>query len=208
MLNANRVLIFLFIGIFSSSLYAVDISKFDIKGMKLGMNKNEVLKKMPCSNPKTSEGYWGYVGKAEILECNKEKFEVHLDHKGFSYIVRFYPQFDVKPNFNKLENRLIKRYGETKYKSSSRDYGEPSLKRRSLCWGICKIHKWDGGVNYEASETTGLSATFIIWDKNHEFSMSLILSDGKRAKVLEEYSRNVQQERKRIKKEKASNIDF
>lgn len=197
-----------FLIIFSLSLFAVDVSNLDIKGIKLGMSKSEVLKRMPCSNPKISEGYWGYVGKAETLECDNEKVEVELDHKGFSYIIRFDPKFDIKPNFNKLENRLIKKYGETKYKSSSRDYGEPSLKRRSLCWGICKIHEWDGGVDYEASGTTGLSATFIIWDKNNEFSMSLILSDGKRAKAIKEYSKNIQQKRERIKKEKASNIDF
>ena len=50
MLNVNRILIFLFLGIFSSSLYAVDVSNFDIKDIKLGMSKSEVLKKMPCKN--------------------------------------------------------------------------------------------------------------------------------------------------------------
>ena len=33
MLNVDRILVFLCIGVFSSSLYAVDVSKFDIKGI-------------------------------------------------------------------------------------------------------------------------------------------------------------------------------
>ncbi len=35
MLSVNKILIFLFLGMFSSALYPVDVSNFDIKGIKL-----------------------------------------------------------------------------------------------------------------------------------------------------------------------------
>ena len=115
---ASSLLIILF---FYSSVNATDVSIYDIKGVKLGMSKEIVLKKLPCNNPKISEGYWGRTGKSEILRCDDGKVELwaQLDHKGFSNIIGFNSTFDIKPDFNKLENRVIEKYGTTKYKSSS-----------------------------------------------------------------------------------------
>ena len=209
MLSVNRILIFLFITIFSSSLYAVDVSKFDIKGIKLGMSKNEVLKKMPCSSPKISLGKWGKLGKSEDLLCNNDKndFRVALDHKGYSCDITFDVKFKVKPNFNKLEARLIKKYGKTKYKSNSYDLSKPSRKFRSLCWGVCSITDSVGGdVVYYVDGTSGLSANFDITDNDNEYRMDLSLSDGERNKNMKKYYYEIKERKKR--KEKASNIDF
>ena len=98
------------VGLFSAYLYVTDVSQFDIKGIKLGMSKSEVLEKMPCENPKISTDGWGKIGKYKEIERKDKKrtLRASLDHKGYAYSITFFATFNTKPDFNKLEIRLIK----------------------------------------------------------------------------------------------------
>jgi len=62
-----KVLSFLVVGICSCTLYAKDISTHDIKGIKLGMSKDEVLKNMSCASPKIENQHINTVEGQKVL---------------------------------------------------------------------------------------------------------------------------------------------
>lgn len=127
----------------SVNVYAVDVSEFDIKGIKLGMSKSEVLKNMPCSNPKI-EKYNVNTIKGKIvfittIECSSTSntYYATLNRKEILYKFSRNIKFDVQPNYSKIRNKLLQHYGTTNYitfKSYNNNMG--------ICWGNC-MH-WDG----------------------------------------------------------------
>ena len=152
MLNVDRILVFLCIGVFSSSLYAVDVSKFDIKGIKLGMSEKQILKKMPCSNPIRDLEEYSFGISGSHLVCGKYSesesyMSVTFDHNKKAYSIFMNIPFNVDPNLQKIKNKFIKKYGNfyeaienTTYKSLANGY----VKR--FCWGSCRKYKFDNGV--------------------------------------------------------------
>jgi len=195
------ILMALLVGV---NVYAADVSEFDIKGIKLGMSEKEVMERMPCKNPKIEGGYAGPNGR--MITCKKQNFTVLLNHELKVYGMWFSPKFSTKPNFNTIESRLLKKYGYTNLVKNSSDMGEPSLKRRSFCWGSCS-----NGSTYNVSENKykiGLSATFYIWDKNNEYSMYLELFDGAKNEEYIKFEKSEAKRKKIQEQKKASNIDF
>jgi len=190
------------------NLNAVDVSSFDIKGIKLGMSESEVVKNMPCNNPKKSIGWAGHLGSLYTCEDKKIDFQVALDYKKKVFHIYYAVNFSIKPNFKIIESRLINKYGNTKHKSSSSEYQEP-IYYRDLCWGDCKIYKNKGGVRYEAtSNTSGLSADLVTSNHYNEYSMTLNLNDVIRYRKHMKYTKSKQLENALIEKDKATNIDF
>lgn len=185
--------------------HAYNVSEFDIKKIKLGMNEREVLNNLPCKNPQQDDSYAKYNGKLYVCKNKKNEYKVYLDHHSKVYRVIYNIDFSVKPNLSTVESRLLTKYGNTNLKSSSSDFGEPELKLRSLCWGECRHVKRDGGVVYDSWGYTGLGVTFFMW---HDYKMSLTLNDGDREKKFEKYQNSEYKKEEQRKKDKASNIDF
>jgi len=97
------------------NVYAVDVSDFDIKGIKLGMSKSEVLKKMPCNNPKIKTQYitsdkqyiYGYS-----IECLKPNISVIFDNNAKVHNIVLRINFKHSPRVSSIKNNIIKKYGQ------------------------------------------------------------------------------------------------
>jgi len=111
-----------FLLIFSFSLFAVDVSNFDIKGIKLGMSKKEVLNKMPCKKP-IMKNPWSsvpaeWLGDGFDFICkyteknNEEIFTISLDYDGIVISINRVINFSYKTNEKNLKTKLILRYGK------------------------------------------------------------------------------------------------
>ncbi len=150
MLSANRVLIFLFIGIFTSSLYAVDVSNFDIKGIKLGMSKKEIINKLEDVISKNRNSYdksWTH----QIIKSKRDGFSlgaeyvINLNHNEKLLNIGREIIFKYEPSFRKIKKQLIKKYGNpdkvAKSKNNKGDF------KYELCWGNCTVENatyWNG----------------------------------------------------------------
>jgi hypothetical protein len=108
------------------------------------MTKNKVLKKIPCDNPKIDNEKLNN-GKVyyTFIMCDKPIFSVELDHNGNVFNIEKHFNFEVKPNYFKIEKQLIKKFGtttkvaKTKY---SLKHKYLSGYEKELCWGDCPIH--------------------------------------------------------------------
>jgi len=84
-----------FLLIFSFSLFAVDISDFDIKGIKLGMSKKEVLKEKSCTEAEIQKKYQNTISGKKVYEtdiiCNNsaETITIELNRKNIVYSINY-----------------------------------------------------------------------------------------------------------------------
>ena len=212
MLNVNRILVFLYIGMFSSSLYAVDVSNFDIKDIKLGMGKNIIVNKLADTTSKNVNIYgrsWTY----QIIKNSRDGFSlgaeyvINLDHNEKSFSIAREIIFKYEPNFNKIKKQLIKKYGKpdniAESKNNKGDF------EYQLCWGDCTVKNatyWKGNVIW------GHEKSFIItyrkYSEKNTFYMLFELVD-RVAESKEDDWKEVEYERYlKNEKEKASNIDL
>jgi len=220
MLSVNRILIFALICIFSSSLYAVDVSSFDIKGIKLGMSKNEVLKRMPCDNPKidftkTSNN----TISSGMLNCYNGHFIVVYDHNNYVYQISKKITFNTEPNLNKIKNKLIKRYGKPNKSTKKHTMSKNSARGKiiAFCWGsYCKV-KYENTKYWKGSEienwTNRLQLTveyLNMYDGAgfHSHYLNLLLIDGNRKLSNDKWEDKQNEIYEKQQKEKESNIDF
>ena len=193
-----------FLLIFSFSLFAVDASDFDIKGIKLGMSKKEVLKRMPCSNPKIETWFIDTVKGKKIcstsIVCSNDSdtFSASINRKNKLYSIARSIKFKVKPNYKKIKNKLLQRYGSTnyiKFKSHNNNMG--------ICWGQCMLPE---GAIYRTKDYN--SQALIAFANRYYDTLSLELQDDK---VYDENNRWESKQREQYEKqqrEKASDIDF
>ena len=188
--------------IISANLNAKDVSEFDIKGIKLGMNKNEVSKRMPCSSYKKIYNRFknGKVYNSSFLCGNSGSqtdayFLVDFDHNNYVFGVHKQIVFESRPNFSKIKTKLIKRYGN--FTSIEKRYIDGDYGRYIYCWGDCRSSDDLGKqltVNY---------AYFLDYN-----NILLSLYDYKRQKDNREWTHNRMELYAKKRKEKASNIDF
>jgi len=97
------------------NVYAMDVSDFDIKGIKLGMSKSEVLKKMPCGKPKIEKIFLNTVNGKKVwmttISCNNsEVLDVELNRHNVVYNIRRWKKFKSSPNWKVIERKIIKHY--------------------------------------------------------------------------------------------------
>jgi hypothetical protein len=217
MLSLNKILIFVLIGIFSSSLYAVDISKFDIKGIKLGMSKSEVLKKMPCSNPEIHAEKLRNGKIVEIyIRCKENSFLVVLDHKNYVYLVSMLINFKTEPNFQKIKNKVFNKYGKPTRQANQKVISRGKGERIVYCWGKhCQVSKQNNGVwkgtkisNYP--DYKSLLIDYVNYDiESVELNrLNFNLLDSNRRNDSWEWSTQQEKLYEKKEKEKASDIDF
>ena len=147
-----RVVLIILLILFSEPLCAVDVSQFDIKGIKLGMSKSEVLKRMPCNNP---ENYIDKLDNGTIysyhLQCRKDKglsndfyTIIDFDHNGISYSITKMIPYKLKPNYTAIIKKIIKKYGnptaKTNQTPASNNYRNIGY-YKTFCWGDCRVAK-------------------------------------------------------------------
>ena len=175
----NFILITLGIFFINIPLYAVDVSNFDIKGIKLGMSKSKVLRKMPCSNPsidiwRTSNNkiYGGTIG------CDNSNYRVQYDHNEYVYQISKRINFNIEPNLHKIRNKLIRKYGnpneETKKKTMSKSSANGKI--IAFCWGdYCKV-KYENNGYWKGTEIENWTnkIQYYTLDKSlHNFTVSI-----------------------------------
>ena len=111
MSSVNKIFTFLFISIFSSSLFAIDVSNFDIKGIKLGMSKNKVSKKLSCSSQKIN-----FIPNTKKIinyeiECDYG-IRIFLNYKKQAYFIQRSLIFQNKPLLNTINKKIFNKYGK------------------------------------------------------------------------------------------------
>lgn len=194
------------------SVHATDIRKFDIKGVQLGMSESAVKKNLSCNSLKKKKGWSGPNGVTYTCDTNvnntKTNIEVRLDHNHKVFSIEYVVYFDIKPNFVTLEERIIKKYGNTNLKSSSTDTAEVTMKYRGLCWGECRVYSQRGGDGYDVYKRTGLSSKFVDSDNYNEYKMKLILSDGVAHKAYDRFESGEGKKENNRKRNSATNISF
>jgi len=193
------------IGLFASiNLYAKDVSKFDIKGIKLGMSKSDVLKRMPCSHPKIKKDYYYGSSKGNVIECSDDnELIVFTDNSNKVWSITYKINFQIEPNWKTIEKKIFKKYGKTNLvndTSDSRYYDQ-----KSYCWGTCRT---SNGVFNQVNHKSSLT---IVW--THDFSenrnsMFMALVDGRRQLAFKRWVDNDIYLKNQKAKQKASNIDF
>ena len=207
----------MFIGIFSSSLYAVDVSNFDIKGIKLGMSKSEVLKRMPCKQPAIQIEKLRNGKISEIyIRCPKNRFQVILNHKMNVYSVSMSIDFTTEPNFRKIKNKVFAKYGNPTQQAKQKVIELGEGKRVVYCWGkYCQISRqnngvWKGTKISNSIKYKSLRIEYINYDiKNVELNqLEFNLFDSYKRDESYKWSENQENIYEKQQKEKASNIDF
>jgi len=222
MLSVNRILIFLFIWVFSSSLYAVDVSNFDIKGIKLGMSEKQVLKKMPCSNPIKNLDKYSFGISGSYLTCGKYSesksfMSVTFDHNQKAYSIHMDILFDANPNLQKIKNKFVKKYGNFYEAIENPTYKNPAngyVKR--FCWGSCRKYKIDDGAwkGYKFRRVENKQSQLLIKYENFSYKsnyynhLEFTLIDSRLEIKQKKWAEKQGKIYRKQQKEKASNIDF
>ncbi len=196
----KKIILFLMI-VFSVSLFATDVSNFDIKGIKLGMSKDEVLKLMP-------KGTKFYVSDVVAYDSNYPyEYSAYFDWKKsngrFSFVVTFDHQllaYEINRNIRLKKNADIHRVTQ----QVINHYGKPDFVWKvnkhlyRLCWGKCK--KGQYGFNTQKN-----GKTFNVEvDTYPNHLLYMILFDDKIDNVNREYKNHTKEE----VVEKASKVDI
>jgi hypothetical protein len=184
----------------TSSLFATDVSNFDIKGIKLGMSKDDITSKisfnykfdvrlMVADNPNYPYQYILYKPAPIDESCFNFIFDKNL--KVYD-IARCIP-LDNNANFNKVISQVIKKYGTPKYKNEN-EY------RISMCWGDCILNE-----TFRTKENgKTLQVSINKEDKKIYFYLMNQLSYNKNKL----YSKRMYKKAKEELENKASNIDL
>jgi len=209
MSSANRLLIFLFLGIFSSSLYTVDVSSFDIKGIKLRMSKSEVLKNISCQNHKIKKSIIDTInGKKLIVEtisCENgiEDIHIYLDKNGRVYNIDRVLSFKVEPSLKKIKNKAINHYG----KPNNRILGSSDSRVWQMCWGQCGRPGNYGYYPQYARNSQYLTIGAFRYSDNN-IKIFFTMDDTKLSRLNKSWIKEQELLYEKQQKEKASNIDF
>jgi hypothetical protein len=197
-------------------LSAVDVSNFDIKGIKLGMSKSQVLKKMPCSNPEINiERLRSGKISNTYIKCSSNYFQATLDHNNYVYSVSMSIDFNTEPNFKKIKNKILKKYKRPNKNPKMKVITRGSGERVAFCWGKdCRTSVMNNGVwkgreisNYIKGKSLQIEyINYYIKGNHNELRFELV--DANRKNNDYKWSENQETLYNRQQKEKVSNIDF
>ncbi|PTB83573.1 hypothetical protein C9926_02200 [Sulfurovum lithotrophicum] len=205
----KKILVFIFL---VTTLNAVDISNFDIKGIGLGDKYSEVKDILPCNNLNGTEKLQNGNFSKYYLNCNN--YFIEFDIKKRIMSIHREIKFSVKPNFKKIKQKLFKKYGnptqvvlsKTDYRNTQRGYSEV------LYWGYKKrkVKRSEGYFNgYEFSSYPKKKLEAIINSYgDSDFSLTLDLVDYNMVEQNYDYTEKMNREFKTKIKEKESNIDL
>jgi len=206
-----------FLIIFSLSLFAVDVSNFDIKGIKLGMSKSEVLKKMPCNNPDILNVKLNKKIIETDITCKNTNFQVELDHYGYVYYVFKGFFFETEPKFSKLKSKILSKYNQPNKVAEDKLITEGGGKAIEFCWGRdCRSstitnNRYRRGANIRK----GIKGKYLLitykneyFNSGHINSLWIDLEDETRRQNNANWKEKEKAVYEKQQKEKVSNIDF
>ncbi|WP_457743953.1 hypothetical protein [Sulfurimonas sp.] len=194
----------------STSLFATDVSNFDIKGIKLGMSKDEVLKLMPhgikfgsnCVDDKCKYPYEYYANYHWDQSNGKIYFNIDFDHNIKAYDIVRTIKLTRHAKIEKVAKNIINHYGK------------PDLIRKFrqiqvLCYGQCSVSK-EADIAYSVSAKNNAKAFVVVIDmrknirENDVKILSMKLYDDK-AKILNyKYRQKIEKKLEDIE----SKVDF
>jgi hypothetical protein len=191
---------------FSTSLFATDVSNFDIKGLKLGMNEKEALnilnnqikcKKVKFDNIHADLDYnYPIIGKHYYCYIdNSIEIDFFLDHDMKVYRVTRVLKPKIEPNWKKLKTNILNHYGRTKFIYEN-------THKTNMCWGSCKFYKFNHSYINDSHQS--LSIDLFYPGDNRYNRIDFYLIDKDLEKSNQQYEKILL---KRIK-DNASNIDF
>jgi len=160
------------------SLSAVDISEFEIDGIKLGETYSNVKKRLSCNAPLNNIGSYNIL---YILECSSLKIDVRFDKSKRLIEISKFITFSSKLDWRNIKTKLYKKYGkpiDDSDKSGNNNTGNISYQ---AVWGAYPL-------NYEYSYQNGIEiegkGLQIILFSHNPSSMSLTLVDGNKLKKV------------------------
>lgn len=188
MLSVNRIFILLFIGIFSSSLYAIDVSNFDIKGIKLGDSYESVKKTLSVC--KITKEYRSKTNDKKLIfqieigfKCENDSFfTAYFNRKKELMDFQRLVMIESKPNLHQIKTKIIKKYGKPIGKSKFYNPNANSSKQYSsetLCWGTnydCKVYthpNLKGTLITDTASRKNKSFTFTITGPSDSYGYDL-----------------------------------
>jgi len=229
MLNVNRILIFVLIGIFSSLLHAVDISNFDIKGIKLGSSQSFIKTKLHnwCNNIDFKNQYIGNKLWISYITCGKKsnrmetgiEYRIVTNQNKLAFIIQREKIFTLKPNLKKIEKQLFEKYGKPQKITKSTLVHNSNAKGyiKYYCWGECSIsiedgEWWKGKTIHTINKGKSLIIKYKNYTKFHNegeyYSLFFILEDDEAYINNEKWGNTTEKAFIKNKKEQESNLDL
>jgi len=173
----NHKIILLLLITLSSSVFAIDVSSFDIKGIKLGDKIPTVLQILPPIQDRDNKKINGRVFEEHIVTNTKLKEWYHAYFDRNKKLVRFERtvRFDSKFNMDSLKQKFIDKYGQPVLNTEIK---EPNFERITWCWGECYINNY--GFLFIKSNGVGMTVFMDNDDRSSGyFSLSITLEDNK-----------------------------
>ncbi|MCI5220945.1 MAG: hypothetical protein D3914_17555 [Candidatus Electrothrix sp. LOE2] len=197
------------------NVFPVDVSKFDIKGIKLGDNYFEIANKIPCNNPEIKKHYVDdnskYVYNTRF-KCNYKKngffYFAFWNDKKVSEIEKVFWFQDVQPDHEQMIKKIISKYGKPTVSGKSIQV-KGKEKSFKMCWGDCESYSqknnryWDGRAIHPGDNEKSLLIE-LSTGRAIETILILSLKDPVAIEKGEKWREKMELE---IKKQK-SNIDF
>jgi len=213
----NHKIILFFLITFSSSVFAVDVSNFDIKGVKLNDKYSNIKFPVNCDSPKSNNignNRWKYqvvCGGGSGIQMGRE-LVFNFTHDEIVWSIYREKVFSVKPNFQKIEKQLFVKYGNpTSTGVLKSSYKNPNnIISKSFCWGACKKeHDNDGhfkGSTVYGSKGKSLVVTY--HEKNDTYSIWFGLKDTVLEDADSQWARVEYKIFEEKQKEQESNLDL
>ena len=221
MLKIYKIVGFLFIIIFHTSIEATDISNFSINGVQLGMHKNKVLQLIPCNTPKIESYkmengliYYYFISCDNVKNKNIKEY-IAFDHNENVFKIKKIITFSKKPNFKKIVKKVIKRYGEADLVATEyyHDHTLDNSLVKGFCWGEdCSLdNPWNIhstgkniSLNFSYPQLKVSYKSLRFADGGSTYNVQLELKDPKLNRRNDEWK--IKKENEQL--EKSSDIDF
>lgn len=195
-------------------LSATDISDFEIKGIKVGDNINNV--QLPCNGQKDHFPN-GNINAPYTIYCDvntsigKESYIFHVgsDEKisGLSRQVNF----KNRPNWNALKERVISQYGKPDEQDERYFARDKHLIDKTLCWGGCVLTDLDYwiGEAYICGYGSKSNCFGVVYEvRDDRDLLKFIAQDYGLTLKSKETSRRMKEDMEKNKERRSTNIDF
>lgn len=177
------------------SVCATDVSQMKILGIGLGDKYENIKKKLPCNKRADYESFFE-------VSCSdgKSNFTVAFDGKKEVYNISRRLEFSVEPDWDKIQNDLIEKYGEPTLHAQDSDM---HYYVDGFCWGSCKRGSGQNPAMGDRIQSS-LEVNILHGKNGNENQLNFYLLDAERLKNNQKYGESLQNK----KKQQASKIQF
>jgi len=207
MLSINKLYLKAFLVLVTTtSLYSSGLYK--VSNLYIGINLKDAKNIMPCL-AETRVRKVGLKIVNTYLECNKKNHMIYanFDHNSKLYLFSKTKFFTVPPNWNKIKQQVIKRFGNT-YIQEIRANSK-CCKTIDYCWGDCKSrNRWDYLTADDKYEIRVSISKYKIRKEGHQDSISFDIYDKKMEEANWLFEKEEKNRRDKKIRERESDIDF